>query len=54
MLFPMVKVSTARAPRSSSKPPTPSVTEETAVGLAGSVRSMIWTPLSGQAAVTAA
>ena len=49
----MAKMSVAYGASSVLKPPEPSVTDETAVGVAGSVRFMIWTP-SSPTAVTAA
>ena len=49
----MVIVSTDAAPSSSSKPPAPSVTEETATGSAGFVMLIIWTPSSASAATSA-
>ena len=49
----MVKVPTPTAPSSSVKPPTPSVMAAMGEGLAGSVRSMIWTPSSEPAATAA-
>ena len=49
----MVAVSIDEALFSVSKPPAPSVTDDTATGLAGSVMLIIWTPSSASAATSA-
>ena len=53
VLAPMPATATPDAPASSSKPPRPSVADETAVGRAGFVMLTIWMPLSDDEATTA-